>query len=108
MSGFENAAGFDWDDGNRRKNAHKHGVSQAEAEQVFLNEPLLLLEDVRHSQQEPRFHALGQTDAGKLLHITFTLRGGGRLVRVISARLMSRREREVYDKKNKEDSVICF
>jgi len=47
--------GFDWDDGNARKN-EKHGVSQSEAEEVFFNHPLLLLEDARHSGQEWRYH----------------------------------------------------
>jgi uncharacterized protein len=88
--------GFDWDEGNDRKSAAKHGVSQAEAEQVFFNEPLLVVEDLRHSMTEPRFHALGRTDDGRLLHISFTLRGGGRLLRVISARDMHRRERSRY------------
>ena len=88
--------GFDWDAGNHRKNEDRHGVSQAEAEQVFLNEPLLMLPDPRHSAQDPRFHALGQTEGGRLLHLTFTLRGGGRLIRVISARDMHRKERAAY------------
>jgi uncharacterized protein len=88
--------GFDWDEGNDRKSAAKHGVSQAEAEQVFFNEPLLVVEDLRHSMTEPRFHALGRTDDGRLLHISFTLRGGGRLLRVISARDMHCRERSRY------------
>ncbi len=61
--------GFDWDDGNSRKSGDKHGVSQAEAELVFLTEPLLLSEDVKHSIEEPRLHALGQTDERRLLHI---------------------------------------
>ena len=52
--------GFDWDDGNTRKSVDKHAVSQAEAEQVFFNEPLLLSQDVKHSLEEPRFHALAQ------------------------------------------------
>ena len=89
--------GFDWDDGNSRKSTEKHGVSQAEAEQAFFNEPLLLLEDVRHSLGEPRFHALGSTDQGRLLHIAFTLRSEGRLLRVISARDMHRKERHRYE-----------
>jgi uncharacterized DUF497 family protein len=88
--------GFDWDDGNSRKSTDKHGISQAEAEQVFFNEPLLLLEDMKHSMYEPRFHALGRTDEDRLLHISFTLRGEGRLVRVISARDMHRKERDRY------------
>jgi uncharacterized DUF497 family protein len=87
--------GFEWDKGNARKN-DKHGVSMAEAEQVFFNAPLLLLEDARHSQQEPRFHALGHTDQRRLLHISFTLRAGGTLIRVISARDMHRKEKVIY------------
>jgi uncharacterized protein len=91
--------GVDWDEGNVRKN-EKHGVSMAEAEQVFFNAPLLLLEDSLHSQKEPRFHALGKTDDGRLLHITFTLRESGLLIRVISARNMHRKERAVYEQAN--------
>jgi uncharacterized DUF497 family protein len=89
--------GFDWDHGNSRKSTDKHGVTQSEAEQVFFNEPLLLLEDVKHSVDEPRFHALGRTDEGRLLHISFTLRVEGRFVRVISARNMHRKERDRYE-----------
>jgi uncharacterized protein len=97
---LDDAIGFDWDKGNSRKNADKDGVNQAEAEQVFFNEPLLVLEDIRHSSQEPRLHVLGQTDEGRLLHITFTLRHQGTLIRIISARDMHRKEREIYGKEN--------
>jgi uncharacterized DUF497 family protein len=90
-------SGFEWDRGNARKSEDKHGVSMAEAEQVFFNAQLLLLEDVAHSQTEPRIHALGKSDDGRALHITFTLRGNGRLIRVISARDMHRKERMIYD-----------
>ena len=89
-------AGFNWDNGNARKN-EKHGVSMAEAEQVFFNTPLLLLEDAAHSQKEPRIHALGKTDDGRTLHITFALRQAGLLIRVISARDMHRKERAIYE-----------
>jgi uncharacterized DUF497 family protein len=97
MIAFERIVGFAWDDGNRRKSADKHGVSQPEAEQVFFNEPLVVAEDPRHSLAEPRFHALGRTDDGRRLHVTFTLRGAGTLIRVISARDMHRKERAVYE-----------
>lgn len=76
MIDLSQISGFNWDDGNDRKN-EKHGVSTAEAEQVFFNAPLLLLEDFVHSQKEPRLHALGKTDEGRALHITFTLRRSG-------------------------------
>ena len=87
---------FDWDEGNVRKN-DKHEVSMAEAEQVFFNKPLLLIADMKHSQGELRFHALGQTDDGRTLHITFTLRISGEKIRVISARDMHKKERAIYE-----------
>ncbi len=89
--------GFDWDVGNSRKSTDKHGVSQAEAEQVFLNERLLVVEDEKHSMNEPRFHALGRSDDGRRLHITFTVRQEP-LIRVISARDMHRKERGIYER----------
>ena len=89
--------GFEWDAGNARKNQDKHDVSQAEAEQIFFNDPLLLLADQRHSATELRYHALGQTEDGRRLLIAFTLRQDGRFIRVISARDMNRRERTIYD-----------
>jgi uncharacterized DUF497 family protein len=88
--------GFQWDAGNARKSADKHGVSQAEAEQIFFNEPLLLLPDARHNQTGSRFYALGRTDDGRRLHVIFTLRDQGRLIRIISARDMHRTERTQY------------
>ena len=88
--------GFDWDQGNDRKN-EKHGVSKSEVEQVFLNAPLLLADDLKHSRREPRFQALGRTDQDRWLHVTFTERDSGTLIRPISARTMSRKERAVYE-----------
>lgn len=77
---LEKVAGFDWDAGNARKN-DRHGVSMAEAEQVFFNVPVLMLPDSAHSQSEPRYHGLGKTIDGRRLHISFTLRGDGKLIR---------------------------
>lgn len=87
---------FDWDEGNARKN-DKHGVSMAESEQVFFNAPLLMIADSKHSEDEPRIHALGKTDEGRTLHITFTLRNAGEKIRVISTRDMHRKERTIYE-----------
>ena len=88
--------GFQWDWGNERKSVEKHSVQQAEAEQAFFNEPLLVVEDTGHSGSESRLHALGVTDAGRLLHMTFTLREKDTRIRIISARDMSRKERAHY------------
>jgi hypothetical protein len=97
MIDLSQIAGFDWDDGNSRKSGDKHGVSQAEAEQVFVNEPLIVVEDSGHSLKEPRFNALGKTAENRLLHITFTLRQDRTMIRVISARDMNRKERKIYE-----------
>jgi uncharacterized protein len=97
MIDLDQITGFDWDDGNSRKNADKHGVSQAEAESVFFNEPLIVAEDARHSEAERRLNALGRTAQNRLLHLTFTLRQNGTMVRVISAREMHRKERKAYE-----------
>ncbi|MCX7089149.1 MAG: BrnT family toxin [Methylococcales bacterium] len=96
MIDYTKITAFDWDDGNARKN-DKHGVSMAEAEQVFFNQPLLVIDDIKHSQGEGRFHALGKTNEDRLLHITFTLRHAGGSIRVISARDMHRKERNIYE-----------
>lgn len=99
--------GFDRDAGNARKSVEKHAVSQPEAEQVFFNQPLLILPDSLHSQKEPRFHALGQSDSGRWLHITFTVRprSAPNLIRVISARDMHRKERTVYEQVETDSKI---
>lgn len=89
--------GFDWDSGNERKNVDKHRVSKLESEQVFFNQPLLILQDSKHSGEENRFHALGKSDNRRLIHVTFILRNKDTLVKVISARDMHKKERKVYE-----------
>ena len=95
------AAGFQWDDGNDTKNSKKHSVSTTACEEVFFAEPLVVQADVAHSQREVRHAALGQTAAGRPLFLIFMLRAT--LICVISARPMSRREREVYRRAESQD-----
>lgn len=102
MIEFDAVVGFQWDSGNARKNEkhEKHDVSQSEAEQLFFDPLLLVAEDAAHSVQEPRYHALGTTRDGRRLHITFTLREQMTLIRVISARDMHRKERQIYEQES--------
>ncbi|ATX81973.1 hypothetical protein Ga0123462_1109 [Mariprofundus ferrinatatus] len=104
MVDFSLITGFDWDSGNSRKNADKHGVTQEEAEQPFFNQPLIVVLDNAHSSSELRFHALGITDYERRLHITFTLREREKKIRIISARDMHRKERRIYEQASKEAS----
>lgn len=87
--------GFEWDDGNLDKNWLTHKVSPTECEQIFFNHPLVIKDDIKHSEVEKRFYALGKTDLKRMLFLVFTVRSN--LIRVISARDMSRKEREVYN-----------
>lgn len=89
---------FDWDAGNRGKNWERHGVQVGECEEVFFNLPLLVQEDTSHSIAESRYYVLGQTNAGRLLFVVFTVRK--KRIRVISARDMSRKERSLYEQAN--------
>jgi uncharacterized protein len=97
MIDLARVVGFDWDAGNVRKNVDKHAVTQAEAEQVFTSERILLADDVGHSVAEARYQALGETLDDRRLHVSLTLRQGGTLIRVISARDMNRKERARYE-----------
>lgn len=71
-------------------------MGTGECEQAFLNRPLLIRDNPKHSAQEERFLALGQANEGRRLYISFTLRA--EKIRVISARDMNRKERETYEK----------
>src|SRR5947199_8695038 len=89
--------GFQWDAGNADKNRDLHQVSQGGSAQVFFNRPLLVAPDIEHSQREPRYAAVGQTNAARPLAVVFMIRGT--FVRVTSARDMSRRRRRLYEQR---------
>ncbi|HCC84122.1 MAG TPA: hypothetical protein DEP87_00325 [Candidatus Pacebacteria bacterium] len=88
--------GFDWNEANQTKNYFKHAVSWQEVEEIFANQPLLILPDQQHSKNEIRYYALGRTNQNKQLLIVFTIRQN--LIRVISARNQNKKERQTYAK----------
>ena len=98
MLDIDSLDGFEWDEGNLTKNWDSHQVSSSECEEAFLNVPLLLADDVKHSVDEARYYALGQTDGGRPLFIAFAVRGTR--IRVVSARPMSGKERRIHDQAN--------
>jgi uncharacterized DUF497 family protein len=98
MDSFEllsQCIGFEWDKGNKEKNWIGHQVFFTECEEIFFNQPLVVTDDDPHSKEEKRYYALGQTNAGRYLFISFTIRE--QLIRVISARDMNRKERRIYN-----------
>ena len=103
MDKLSECTGFQWDEGNSDKNWIRHRVTRDETEQVFGNRPLVVSQGV--SDSERRHFALGESDVSRRLFVVFTVLGT--LVRVISARDMSRRERQVYDRaKEQADTSI--
>lgn len=96
--------GFEWDKANIDKSYKKHGITPNQAEEIFLDEDLKIIRDIKHSQKEARFIALGKNFEKKLLFIVFTLRKDK--IRIISARPMNKKERRIYEKKIKENSKI--
>lgn len=91
----QEALGFEWDKGNTGKNKG-HGVEDNEAEEVFFDERKVILDDILHSRNEPRFVLLGKTRKGRLLVVVFTIRS--QKVRIISARDVNKKEKQLYEK----------
>ena len=83
--------GFDWDEANSDKILRKHSVTTAECEELFINQPVVQLEDPAHSAAEPRIIVIGMTNAGRALFCVVTPRG--ERLRVVTCRPMNRRER---------------
>lgn len=101
---LENLEGFEWDEGNSNKNWHLHNVTNGECEEVFFNLPLIIASDKSHSDNELRFFALGRTETNRWLFLAFTVRN--KLIRVISARDMTKSERRKYYEKIKRDTEV--
>ena len=87
---------FEWDSGNSDKNLKKHRVTNQESEEVFINEPLIVIDDTVHSIKEKRFNAFGKTCDGRKLFLTFTIRNNK--IRIISIRDMDKKEKTKYEK----------
>ena len=91
----EALTGFNWDDGNVYKNEKKHGLNYKLIEEVFFNEPLLIVEDFQHSDDECQCVAFGKDDKNNKIIVVFTVRDN--LVRVISARKRRKKEKNFYE-----------
>jgi uncharacterized DUF497 family protein len=101
---LENCDGFDWDEGNSDKNWHLHSVTDGESEEIFFNQPLIVVSDQTQQSKESRHRALGRTDSDRKLFVAFTIRGNK--IRVISARDMTASEERRYAEKVKRDPGI--
>ena len=89
------ALSFEWDRNKAKRNLAKHGVSFEESSTVFGDHRSLTIPDPVHSQVEERSVTIGASHRGKLVVVVHTERGDN--IRIISARVASRRERKFYE-----------
>ncbi len=88
---------FDWDKNKEKENQTKHGVSFALAQQAFLDEHRVILEDLTHSETEKRFYCLGKVLEG-IMTVRFTYRNNK--IRIIGAGYW-RKGKKIYENQNK-------
>jgi uncharacterized DUF497 family protein len=101
---LKNCEAFEWDEGNIDKNWIRHRVSRWECEEIFFNKPLIIAEDRKHSQNEPRYYALGRTDQNRFLFVAFAIRQ--KLIRIISASDANKKESKKYEERVKRYTKI--
>jgi uncharacterized DUF497 family protein len=101
---IDKCVGFQWDKGNSEKNWEAHKVLKSECEQTFFNKPLLITDSKKQPVKEKRWYLLGRTDLDRKLFIVFTVRKN--LIRIISARDMSKKERGKYNEEIEKDTEI--
>ena len=94
MTGLE----FTCDPAKARTNLRKHGVSFVEAQSVFCDDRARLVDDPDHSESEDRFIPLGLSESARVLIVVHAYREREGLIRIISARKASPRERAGYDR----------
>jgi uncharacterized DUF497 family protein len=86
---------FEWDPKKSAANARKHDVRFQEASTVFGDSLAMTFADPDHSNNERRYLTFGLSKYSRLLVVAHTDRG--EKTRIISARLMDRKERRIYE-----------
>lgn len=86
---------FDWNPAKARLNIWKHRVSFEEASTALLDPLSKTALDPDHSIEEHRFITFGMSARRRLLVVAYTEQG--EMIRLISARLASKRERQIYE-----------
>ncbi len=91
-----NTVRFEWDENKNRENQQKHGVSFETAQYAFADPKRVIVEDISHSQDEPRYYCFGQVGGG-IMTVRFTYRG--QTIRIIGAGYW-RKGKEIYEEVN--------
>jgi uncharacterized DUF497 family protein len=86
---------FEWDEGKAAANLSKHRVSFDEARTVFNAALYVDFYDPEHSTEEHRYIIIGESQAGRLLMVSYAERNDA--IRIISSREVTPAEREAYE-----------
>jgi uncharacterized DUF497 family protein len=89
---------FDWSSAKARANLKKHGISFKEAQSVFYDEYARQFDNEAHSDKEGRFIMFGMSVRSRVLVVCHCERSGGDIIRIISARKATRKERKFYER----------
>ena len=92
---------FDWDPRKNKANIKKHGVSFEEAQGVFFDEDAIVYDDPDHSDEEDRFLIIGRSFKLRVLFVCYCYQPDDSVIRMISARKATSKERFFYDRKGK-------
>ena len=92
---------FEWSTAKARANLKKHGVSFEKAQSVFYDEYARQFDDEAHSDKEERFILLGMSIQSRVHVICHCERFDGDIIRIISARKATRKERKFYERPTK-------
>ena len=87
---------FNWDETKNKENQRKHGVSFEEAKSVFYDDLAVEFFDSTHSDNEERFLLLGLSTSFRILMISHCVRGADNIIRIISARKATKKEKTFY------------
>ena len=88
------AVDFEWDETKAAKNWQKHGIDLETACQAFFD-PFVCYVDEQVVGSELRERLVGLTTSWLLLLVAYVLRDD--VIRIISARLVTKAERKIYE-----------
>ena len=88
---------FDWDNVKNESNFKKHSIWFEEAQTIWSDSTSTEFFDPEHSQEEDRYIRIGHTSFAKLLLVVFCEKEPGGLIRIISARKATQKERKQYE-----------
>ena len=93
---------FEWDDEKERLNIAKHGISFSTAAKLFNDVYRIEMYDEIHSTEEDRYITIGRI-SDTILIVTLVYTDRNNVIRIISARMATKKEEEAYFRYEEND-----